>query len=918
MAGRQRNLAKFRGMRPVPPIGAALASSADVGVARPGGMARRVEKIGPYQLVEELVRSTSIAIWEARSPEDERVHLQITRLRAPRDEAERALRQKYERQIAGKTAGLIDEPEIGVRAHGGVDTQDGTRTLFWALPFRGHPLKRKLEAKELVTLAEALLARLERRHARGRFDPHLVFDLIFEIDDKGAKELAGVPVAVASDWLAQGFLQGPRTEEEERSGELSASGDLWRLGQALVELAADREKLPPQLAAWIAELPKSSAREAMSTLSSVKSAIEALPPPAVHGPPPLPPQTPPPLPISIRVAEKVEVSSELVDWGAAIDTPDRTPPPSAPLLRAPPLASLAEAELADRGPEPPPREGATLLRQPDLEPRQPEAPLPLPSGPEAVTRELRPKQVASPTTGELAAVDPSEARTSIDMFDLVTGGDPATEIEGAPAGLGPPPVATPAVQLIEVNEPDPKIDPLGPPPPAPPGTSAVLSAAWAAPVLPEGASPWSEVVKPRSAGRGEFPGFEGELPDIASDRVMAEKRITVPPPPAVGPPQPIRAEIAAAARGVSRLKIGMGAAAIFAVFGFFAFVAKNTPEPIEALEGLVATPANEVLLDSRPEHATVLAEADGRVLGETPLRFLVPQGADAVVLLAKKDFEPQRLVLPDRGGIVAELRPSSESGCEIFIDSDGAAIEGVMLDIGSGPRFAIPGAALVRVKDGDPSGVAGARIVHCPDAGASSPRLRFSTRRNSAAVRITHPPGANAQIDEQPLGPLPAAHRTRRSFSLVRVSEGEGQIVERWVPTMIEIEVQMPLAPPPIETALVEIPQPIVPDDVEPDEPEVEREGRPSSGGGKKARALELLKRGTQELIEGRTQRAREYLQGCLRVDPSVAECHRQLGQLYRRIEAREQAIEHFQRYLQLTPDAPDAPLVRRILREWN
>lgn len=978
-------------MRPEP-INAPVAAPSEQAPAAPsGGIGKRLDRIGPYQVVSEVVRSGGAALYEARSSNDEPVLIQVAALRAPKDDDDRAARHRYERSIAARTARLIDEPELAVHAHGGTDASDGVRMLFWALPWRGVPLpEASLDAAELHKLALHLCRRLVRRHARDRFEPLLAAPMIWSVDGNGTRELAGVPLAIAPEWLASGFDPSPLAPEERAGGQPTPRGDLWRLGRALLELARSPQSLPGGLASCLQRLAADDAAQRPETAEAALALLESAPhetelPSGVDqdtdevqigAPGQAAPRT------------QEEAKAVLDDWAVAVDHPEHTPAMGTPVglagsvaaalaagaglakegpavsapatevtvLAAAPEAALngeAEAPRAevpaadDREPDADAtakidltpkaqREGDTLLREPDREaelakalPRTPEAPVTLAVGPEAVTRELRPRNIGS-STGEVVAYDPSEERTSMDAFSPLSA-DP----NGGPTDAGTMPSALPVPVVLGGSTEPVAVDP------ALAGATlevdvlaaraelahAAMSAdhtaridpaavAWSAPVLPEGASPWSEVVRPRNANRragGDFPGFEGDLPDVVGDRVLAEQRITLPPPPTpkLEPPPPsLGAEIAAAARGFNGRKLAMGIGAFLFVFGFFALVARNTPEPIEALEGLIATPANEVVLDSRPAHALVISEGDGRILGVAPLRFLVPSGAEAVVLIAHEGREPQRLVLPDRGGIVAELLPAPDRSCGIELEA-GVAFEGVGFELGTGAAQSIPGAAVVRAKDGQ--AVTGARIVRCPDVGGAAPKLRLAARRGPVSVRITHPPGASAAFDGEAIGSLPVAHKTDRSFAEVRIDDGNGRAVSRWVPTATEVEVQMPgFETEPPEAIVLPATKVAIATAV------VRPKDEASGVDQKKARALELLKQGTQELLSGKTEKARDSLDGCIRIDPRAAECHRQLGQLYRRIEARDQAQEHFRRYLELAPEAPDASLVRRILSQWD
>jgi predicted Zn-dependent protease len=67
---------------------------------------------------------------------------------------------------------------------------------------------------------------------------------------------------------------------------------------------------------------------------------------------------------------------------------------------------------------------------------------------------------------------------------------------------------------------------------------------------------------------------------------------------------------------------------------------------------------------------------------------------------------------------------------------------------------------------------------------------------------------------------------------------------------------------------------------------------------------------------EPQAQRAIDAYQEAARLDPTFAEPHRELGLLYRARGLRQQAQAEFERYLSLSPKAPDAPIIKGYLKE--
>jgi regulator of sirC expression with transglutaminase-like and TPR domain len=63
-------------------------------------------------------------------------------------------------------------------------------------------------------------------------------------------------------------------------------------------------------------------------------------------------------------------------------------------------------------------------------------------------------------------------------------------------------------------------------------------------------------------------------------------------------------------------------------------------------------------------------------------------------------------------------------------------------------------------------------------------------------------------------------------------------------------------------------------------------------------------------------QQALTAYQRATSLDAAYAEPHRELGLLYRRLRDAENARAAFERYLALRPDAVDASIIRKFLRD--
>ncbi len=79
------------------------------------------------------------------------------------------------------------------------------------------------------------------------------------------------------------------------------------------------------------------------------------------------------------------------------------------------------------------------------------------------------------------------------------------------------------------------------------------------------------------------------------------------------------------------------------------------------------------------------------------------------------------------------------------------------------------------------------------------------------------------------------------------------------------------------------------------------------------AQAAAMYREGNRALAAGRGAVAKKKLEECVEL-ADLPECHRSLGVIYAREDKSTEAIRHYQRYLDLAPDAEDAPRVRELI----
>src|SRR5207253_1570417 len=79
------------------------------------------DRVGPYEVVRELLRAPGALLAEARDQSGQPRLLQLARFRGALTDDDREKRQKQEKVVAQLTAELIGDSDIVVHAHGGAD-----------------------------------------------------------------------------------------------------------------------------------------------------------------------------------------------------------------------------------------------------------------------------------------------------------------------------------------------------------------------------------------------------------------------------------------------------------------------------------------------------------------------------------------------------------------------------------------------------------------------------------------------------------------------------------------------------------------------------------------------------------------------------------------------------------------------------
>lgn len=781
-------------------------------------------RIGPYDVFKRLVDAPGASMVEARDRSGQQWLLQLAHCRPARSSGEEPDWRDYERMISVATQHLSTDPDVKVYAHGAVERPGGAHILYWALDWNddarhlGRGASQIRSVHQLIISAMSLLKRLDQRHERGRLEPLVSEDLLI-VKPSGETFVAGVPIHLPLEWLAEDMLPARLAPEERQAREPGRAGDLWRLGMALKELAKGLSDAPEELGTIFDGLgdpdPKTrlATGDALIELQLLDTTLEQ-----EHGDSGPDHTFSGPLD-SGGEAHGLEQKTELLPI-ASMTPASRRMLMLRKLAAAPTLANvnLRVKDGAPGGVPPPSKSSGDMLAFGEAVTAQHVMPAERGSG----DRDSRRAQAVLPETA--AGESGNVTWLDIPMEAPRDYGDPVSAIIDAVT-----PVYTNPSRRNAWDEANRRTQPPAPDPKAkgtlvglrtmgPKGTVVgvrplgarfrivsirALGAAEPRPEPPDGEpspnQPAPELEEARSfEGR---PSPEGRT-NLRDRTEQDEERPDAPRPierDAPGepdlpedqppPPRPRRRRFAVDAVAVLLLSVLFGLA-FQRLVPFASSKYEQGTRPI--------SPTTEVRLDVSPSEALVVAEDDGTVLGKTPLTFLLPSEPPTAVLIAAKGFEPQRIVLPERGRISSALLPLDKPApCSIDLRvPDNVRLEGVGGEFEAGGKvYKIPGAIVLRDMRKK-----GAWLVRCPSLGGTTVQT-LATRPpiKRIELNITAPTDGTAYARDEKLGHTPIRLFIEGGFAPVKIELDRGGSAERWVPLFTDTSLEMPQPSPPGE-----------------------------------------------------------------------------------------------------------------------
>ncbi len=822
-------------------------------------------RLGAYRITREIVRCPGMILAEATGPDGRRNLLQTLSLVPSRQISEAAIpvgaRMTHEVQVVRR-----------IEDHGAILRPDGGHTLYWAVSWPENYLpgwEGDWSLERIASVGASIAEWLADLHEEQRTHPTLS-EAALMVDNLGGVIVGSLPIAFDRRWYAKPTIPPPWAPEEIPGGNATPTGDIWRLGHTLEALlervppGRDEEDLRSALAQIARALTAPNPDHRPDLLLGVARPL-AIPSSQAWGV-----TTPMPIVntadhldelIDLDLTETVQngnVSSE-IKWAieAALEAPKQLPI-SPEVARGP--SARPNSKLAGRG-----------------SPRR------------TLAGAAETTNARSSSNRVVAA---SRPRSIIEVASGVAFDDIPASAEGMPTK---PVLVTPKSRPIAARRPD----------RLPPST------------LPPAHVP-PEQLQIRELPSSQVPPGPSALPAARAGASAPSIGLKASP---TEPGYPIHDELdvssvhrPARRRTVAFLLFALTLLGMAVMAGLLLSARPSTVQ----WPGYV-TSTREVVLRSVPSGADVIAEVDGRRLGQTPLHMLTPSDVTLAVIVDTPGFLPVRTPLPEAGDLRIPMRPAPDEKCTARAVGE----TDVQLTEHRGQQTVpgtvrIPGAAVFRASAKGRR--MGAHIVRCPAAINAAPvalSLRPSKRRT---IRLLVTPGAQAYVDGQAVDDSTRPIVTDRGFVELRVRYANGG-ERRWMVGLADrtvIRVEAPAPPSSGSNTNDEAPgDPMRPVTTATKSTTIEplrlSASLPVSGPARE-RVLATLRRGRKALKRGRLGVARRRFRECIELDPEQAECHLGLADTYRRRDFPECATSHYLRYLALRPEGKAADRVRDAL----
>ncbi len=723
-------------------------------------------RVGSYEVVNGLTRAPGAWLLEAVGPDREPALLQVVHCRkAARGEG-------IEERIARRTTELLGRDGLAVMAHGSVPRADGSRLIFWALPwpFEGervaHAPQRIESLVHLITMGLALARRMKERHARQAYDPLLSHHVVLVRSQR--IEVLGVPLSVPPVHLAENMIPPPLAPEESATLLASESGDLWRLGQTLRGLSTGFGALPSGWKQLIDRLIQpspvhrpSGAEPVIEAFTELKRELDG---PEAHRPPD-----------TLDAAAHENISQLALVYLGPIPAETSTAHWPAPTQ----LDPVADGQ--ERG------DGVDLS-----EPTAPDQPIQVPpwafffEGPDfhqfvrALQNELTYRRLSF-NIGQGVAVLATAEHQRVLYFGLA---DVARRCHRQPMDMWPGIIEEALEQLLREGQ------GVGAPKPLRPSHEGLDADDVDSTPVAYDASSFRSFTDP-----AEVPTSTESVgvPTVAPQQVVVDVR----PVPerdrsrSVTPTAPVVVASGGKPTSSNRWKtiVALILGALGGALGVKALDAPSRPPPTRPRS---ATPLHDVVVTASPPTAVVVSERDGLILGQVPQLIMVPPNLEVSVLIAARGHEPQRLILPHRGSVSTSLLPLPPDPPPCVLALPGGepdAYEGVEATVQADGQLVIPGAAVIRAKDRR-GARSGAWAIRCPAFGGQGSLLHRRPSVVPARIEVDGPSGAVVYLNDRNVGPVPARKTVLGAFTKVSLRTAV-RSVSRWIPTETDVSVQM-------------------------------------------------------------------------------------------------------------------------------